>query len=358
MKPRHQPNGASEDIMADIEQTRANMDDTLDQLSERLQPRHLLDDLLDYWHSRRQSGRSGAGKEKMKRAAGQVRHSAGEAGRTLVHQLQQHPVPALLIGAGIAWLLTERNQEEEYEVDIYEEDYGETAYEEGMADMQSGPGPETYALPSHYGEQEESGGSGIMGKMKEKGARLKGKAGEKWQQAREGSSRRTEEMRRRARERGAYLKEQARHGYYAGMEKMKQTTDDYPLAVGAGCLALGVVAGMLIPSTRKEDEWVGPARDRLMRRSKEAARDAVERGKHVAQAAADAAKTQAQEQGLTPQALKEKASHVVEAARATAQTEGITPATMKEKAQTAVRNVKEETAQEARHQKDEMKSNR
>ena len=42
MKPRHQPNGGgSEDIMAGIEQTRAHMDDTLDELSERLRPRHL-----------------------------------------------------------------------------------------------------------------------------------------------------------------------------------------------------------------------------------------------------------------------------------------------------------------------------
>ena len=53
MKPRHTTNGGSEDIMAGIEHTRAQMDETLDRLSERLQPRHLLDDLLDYWHSRR-----------------------------------------------------------------------------------------------------------------------------------------------------------------------------------------------------------------------------------------------------------------------------------------------------------------
>ena len=38
----------------------------------------------------------------MKRAAGQVKESAGMAGRTVVDQVRQHPIPAMLIGAGIA----------------------------------------------------------------------------------------------------------------------------------------------------------------------------------------------------------------------------------------------------------------
>lgn len=361
MKNRHGGNGDSEDIKAGIEETRSHLDDTLDALSERLRPRHLLDDLLDYWHSRRSSGRGDG--HKVKRAASHMKHqvtdSAGQAGRTVVRQVRAHPMPAVLIGAGIAWLLMERDHDEEYEY-VYEDDHLEGGYAEyeeagygAIKPMPPGPGPESYALPQHYSEGE--GGEGKIRQFKEKGAHLKERAGETWQKARRGTARRTEALRRRAGERGAEFKDQARHKYQQGVQTFKHTADEYPLAVGAGFLALGVLAGMLLPSTRKEDELVGPSRDRLVHRARDVAEDAVERGKHVARTAADTAKAELEAQGLTPEAIKQKSAHVMESAKSAAREEGVTPSSMKEKAQTAATHVKDATKEDAKRQQEELK---
>lgn len=181
------------------------------------------------------------------------------------------------------------------------------------------------------------------------------KAGEGWQRVKGRTARGTEEFRHRARERGAVLKEQARRGYERSVDSFKRTSDEYPLAVGAGFLALGVVAGMLLPSTRKEDQWVGPTRDRLVDRSREAAHEAMERGKHVAQAAKGAAQSEMKAQGLTPEELKAKGKHVFETAKETARQEGLTPEAMKEKARTAATHVKDTTKEEAKREAEGMK---
>jgi len=347
MKPRHSSNEDSDQIMANIAETRAHMDDTLDELSARLQPRHILDDVLDWFRSRRSSGsgegrqriRQAAGnaagkmKEKASRAAGQMKDKASTAGRAAYSSVREHPLPALLIGAGISLLLRERKRRDEYE--SYEDESDLTGtLDTGYAELPlgEGVGPETYALPEHYSESSSS--PGFMGKikgkgsqlgsqLKEKGAQLKEKAGSSMQNIKQRTAEKASALRMRASEKGSQLKEQAYHGYEHGREVFTRTADEQPLAVGLGFLAIGVLAGMLLPSTRKEDELVGSTRDRLVNRTREAAEDAVNRGKHVARTAVDVAKQEMREQGLTPDALKEKAqtmkSKVAEATRDDAQ---------------------------------------
>jgi hypothetical protein len=47
----HTENASSEAIRSDIKGTRREMDETLDELGERLHPRHLLDDVIDLFSS-------------------------------------------------------------------------------------------------------------------------------------------------------------------------------------------------------------------------------------------------------------------------------------------------------------------
>jgi ElaB/YqjD/DUF883 family membrane-anchored ribosome-binding protein len=69
-----------------------------------------------------------------------------------------------------------------------------------------------------------------------------------------------------------------------------------PLGLAIGATAVGFVAGLLIPSTRVEDEKIGPMADQLKEQAKETGQEAVERGKHVAQQAAETAKDEGQKQ--------------------------------------------------------------
>ena len=70
-----------------------------------------------------------------------------------------------------------------------------------------------------------------------------------------------------------------------------------PLGLAIGAVAVGFVAGMLIPSTRVEDEKIGETADQVKGQIKDTASEAVERGKQVAQETAQSAQETAKESG-------------------------------------------------------------
>ena len=70
-----------------------------------------------------------------------------------------------------------------------------------------------------------------------------------------------------------------------------------PIGLAVGSVAVGFVAGMLVPSTRVEDEKLGPMADQVKESAKETGQEALEHGKEVAQEAAQSAKETVQERG-------------------------------------------------------------
>jgi gas vesicle protein len=70
-----------------------------------------------------------------------------------------------------------------------------------------------------------------------------------------------------------------------------------PLGLAIGSVAVGFVAGMLIPSTRVEDEKLGPVSDDVIDRAKQTGQEALEHGKQVAQEAAQSAQETVKESG-------------------------------------------------------------
>ena len=70
-----------------------------------------------------------------------------------------------------------------------------------------------------------------------------------------------------------------------------------PLGLALGAVAAGFIAGMLIPSTRVEDEKLGPMADQVNDQVKETGQEALDRGKQVAQDVAQAAQETARESG-------------------------------------------------------------
>jgi ElaB/YqjD/DUF883 family membrane-anchored ribosome-binding protein len=89
-----------------------------------------------------------------------------------------------------------------------------------------------------------------------------------------------------------------------------------PLGLAVGAAAVGFVAGMLIPSTRIEDEKIGPMADEMKDKARETGQEALERGKEVARQTADTAKEAGREQaGELRDSTQERA----------AETEGVGP---------------------------------
>jgi ElaB/YqjD/DUF883 family membrane-anchored ribosome-binding protein len=78
-------------------------------------------------------------------------------------------------------------------------------------------------------------------------------------------------------------------------KRAKGLAEDNPLGLAVGAVAVGFLAGLLVPSTRIEDEKLGPMADEVKDRVREVGSEAVERGKQVASDAADAAKESGRE---------------------------------------------------------------
>ena len=68
-----------------------------------------------------------------------------------------------------------------------------------------------------------------------------------------------------------------------------------PLGLAVGSIAIGFLAGMLIPSTRVENEKLGPVADQVKDQVKETGQEALDRGKQVAQEVAATAQEHVQE---------------------------------------------------------------
>jgi gas vesicle protein len=68
-----------------------------------------------------------------------------------------------------------------------------------------------------------------------------------------------------------------------------------PLGLAIGSVAVGFLAGMLIPSTRVEDEKLGPVADQVKEQARQTGQDALEHGKQVAQEVASTAQESAQQ---------------------------------------------------------------
>jgi gas vesicle protein len=82
-----------------------------------------------------------------------------------------------------------------------------------------------------------------------------------------------------------------------GAKRAVGVAQENPIGLAVGSLAVGFVAGMLVPSTRVEDEKIGAMADQVKETAKETGQEALDRGKEVAQEAAQSAKDTVQEQG-------------------------------------------------------------
>jgi len=117
----------------------------------------------------------------------------------------------------------------------------------------------------------------------------------------------------------------AKEAMSSGVESVKSTSQqaagvakENPLGLAIGATAVGFVAGMLIPSTRVEDEKIGPMADQVKDKAKETGQEALERGKHVAQETLTSAKETAVQIGA--EQGRNVADELKETARDVAQT--------------------------------------
>jgi gas vesicle protein len=239
------------------------MDHKVDALSNRLQGRHLTDELLGLL---RGNGRAARVKNEIMDTAGSAIHSA-------VDTIKAHPMPALFIGAGLAWL-------------VYEARHNDGNGHDGTGALERG----AQKAREKAADLKECV-AGQSGELKE---RVKEAAENVQERASEGASR----VRESAARVGTRVTEGAQNVARRAGQQVARTAREHPLETGLSCFAIGLTGALLLPTPDRLREAVEPAGERV----RDAGRDLVQRGKRVAEAAVSAAKDAAEEEGLMPEA--------------------------------------------------------
>jgi len=104
--------------------------------------------------------------------------------------------------------------------------------------------------------------------------------------------------------------------------KSAGVAQENPLGLAIGSIAIGFLAGMLIPSTQVENEKLGPVADQVKDQAQATASEALEHGKQVAQEVASTAQESVQQvtqdvKDTAQQAAQEHGEQVKENAQQT-----------------------------------------
>jgi gas vesicle protein len=312
------------EIRANIEQTRADMSETIEAIQERLNPQHLREQVKDQVREQVEEAKAQVrdatiGKaEDMVRSAGETVH---EAQYTLMETIRHNPIPAALVGIGLGWLFMNRRRTPSFPRERYGAQRG---YRGGYYEAQGGYGTYGTASPQYAWQREYDRGGPVQQGQRAVGEtvnRVQDTAGQVANRVQDTASQvanRAQEtvsdvadraqdavgtVVSQAQDTAGSLAYQTQYQAQRLEDRFQQALYETPLALGAVALALGAAAGLAAPSTRRENELMGEARDTLVQRAQEVAQETVEKAQQVAGQVVDeaqsTAKRAAQDQGLT-----------------------------------------------------------
>jgi ElaB/YqjD/DUF883 family membrane-anchored ribosome-binding protein len=248
------------EIQENIQQTRAEMNHTLHALERRLSPGQLTDQVLGYFR--------GAGEESSEFAA------------NLGRSIRDNPVPVTLLGIGLSWLMIA----------------GSEKPERRSSQGYRGPiiTPSTATVENGNNYKREQAGQTTSDKIHDRAEQMAHGAREKVEQATE-----------TARHQVKHLSDRAHHQAERAKRGFTYMLQEHPLVLGSIGVAVGAVLGAGLPSTRREDELMGGKRDELLEQAEAMGKEQLDKAKHIAETAQEAAQKEAQRQGLIPEAGKE-----------------------------------------------------
>jgi hypothetical protein len=212
-----------DEILAEIDRTRNEMDRTLTAIEQRLTPGQLVDQGLDY-----------------------LRHSgATEFAQNLGGAAKQNPLPVALATIGIGWLMALGRQPAQHE---------------------------------GYGANWTSGSSSSTGSgMRESMSSMKDRASGAIHSASESMS----SAKQRLSGTMSSVADTTRQQYERARGSIDYLVNEQPLLLGAIGLAIGAALGAAAPRTRKEEEMMGEASRNLMDKAKEAGSEQLEKAKEI-----------------------------------------------------------------------------
>ncbi len=258
-------------IAADIRETRAEMDETIDALGAKLDPSHLVEeakgaltskahDLVD----RASDAISGSGSM-----------SDSLSSSRLVETVKHNPLPAAAVGLSVAWFLSKLG---ESETNRYRrERYAATG------DASYAPRRDPYGSSSDRHVRSLSDGSDnesltdkasdAASTAKDKAAGLADRLGDAASDAGDRVSETASHLTREAKDKAHGAVDSLQHAEQRAESWLDHQMRSNPLSVGAVALAAGALVGLSIPESDAEDRLMGERAGRLKEQAAQVARE-------------------------------------------------------------------------------------
>ena len=364
-----------EEIRAQIEQTRAEMSETIDAIQERLSPSYIKDQAIDTVKDATEAAKEAAraavqeaftqGKQALHSAtigrvedmANYASYTARSKGNGLMARIRENPVPAALAAIGIGWLLFKGGDDES------DYDYDENATYRSQRNRYTGEyrgySGEYSGYAGQYGRggshEEEGRLSQVTGKVGDVAGSAKhavtgaastaadrvGGAASTAADAVTGAASTAADKVGGAASTAAHavtgaasnvahtvgdvasdVGDRAVDMRYATMRRARrakggfqQMLHENPMAVGAIAVALGTAIGIAAPGTEKERELMGEMRDNFMEKAQTFAQEKLDQVAGVAQETLATAKDE----------LQTAAENVKTTAKEEARNQGLSP---------------------------------
>ena len=241
-----------ESLEREVDVKRANLNRTLAEVEQRFSPNHLMEQTVEYF------GEHG-----------------GDIAKSVSRSIKDNPLPLLLTGVGIAWLISSQSRGSnsrypgsEYRDSLTQWDGGDNRFDKARIAYAQTNRP-IGDLPSGSRGDEES-----IDDFRERVIHTSVEHAEhmeyQYQQAQQSGQQlymRSRQHAQSAAETGQQLYTRGRHHAQSAAQSATETARNFmqeqPLAAGALGLAAGALIGALLPSTRSEDELVGSHADSI-----------------------------------------------------------------------------------------------
>jgi len=245
-------NEDTERLRGDIEDTRAEMSQTINEIQERLSPDRIMgqvkESVRDATIGKVEKVMQNVGDkitsatEPAVEAMGRAGNAIKETGSSVAGTVRQNPIPAALIGLGVGMLIVNRfrNNTRGAKYSVREHGYSPRGL---PSDLGYSPDEYDQAMGRSYDRMNNTGG-GIAQST-------------------------TETMSRVGR--------QARDGAVRVSSQIERVVRENPLAVGAAAIAVGAAVGLALPTTTVEQEYMGEASERLVDKAQQVARGAMDK---------------------------------------------------------------------------------
>jgi ElaB/YqjD/DUF883 family membrane-anchored ribosome-binding protein len=246
-----------EALVVDIETTRSQMSQTVDELGDRLAPSAVADRA---GNAVREAtvGKIEAKVNDMTTAASDLVSNAGqtaqEAGGGIVETIRRNPVPAVMAGVGLGWLWMNRSQT------------SGTTWSSGRRSYQSGwmAGDDgwrrTDGGASWAGRGGSTGSGGIGQKIGDRAQEASSAVGDAADSARRAAGNAVDDLGMNA----SRAAETVGMTASDAMAQAQQAVESNPLAFGALAVAVGTAIGLALPATQAEKRVMGNTGSRLI----------------------------------------------------------------------------------------------